>query len=51
MLMKTETVWIRCAVYGNKTRSQMSKDTELKNYPLLCLNANRQLSLKQRICE
>lgn len=28
--------WVHCPVCGNKTRLQMRKDTELKNFPLYC---------------
>ena len=28
--------WIRCPVCGSKTRLQIRKDTELKNFPLFC---------------
>ncbi|MBM6841648.1 cysteine-rich KTR domain-containing protein [[Clostridium] spiroforme] len=28
--------WVRCPVCGNKTRLQIRKDTELKNFPLYC---------------
>ena len=28
--------WVRCPVCGNKTRLQIWKDTELKNFPLYC---------------
>lgn len=30
------TEWIRCPVCKNKTRVQIRKDTELKNFPLYC---------------
>ena len=30
------TEWIRCTVCRNKTRVQIRKDTELKNFPLYC---------------
>lgn len=30
------TEWIRCPVCRNKTRLQIRKDTELKNFPLYC---------------
>ena len=33
--MKT-TEWILCPVCGNKTRTMIRKDTELKNFPLYC---------------
>ena len=28
--------WIRCPICKNKTRVQIRKDTELKNFPLFC---------------
>ncbi|GAA0804784.1 cysteine-rich KTR domain-containing protein [Faecalicatena orotica] len=28
--------WIRCSVWGNKTRLKIREDTELKNFPLFC---------------
>lgn len=28
--------WVHCPVCGNKTRLQIRKDTELKNFPLFC---------------
>ena len=28
--------WVSCPVCGNKTRLQIRKDTELKNFPLYC---------------
>ena len=28
--------WIRCPICGSKTRLQIRKDTELKNFPLFC---------------
>ena len=28
--------WIRCPVYGKKTRDKIRDDTILKNYPLYC---------------
>ena len=30
------TEWVRCPVYGNKTRLQLRADTELRNFPLYC---------------
>lgn len=30
------TKWISCPVCGNKTRSKIREDTELKNFPLYC---------------
>ena len=35
--MKSEEVkWILCPVCGNKTRTKIREDTELKNFPLYC---------------
>ena len=31
-----EVKWILCPICQNKTRLQIRKDTELKNYPLYC---------------
>ena len=28
--------WLLCPVCGNKTRLQIRRDTELKNFPLYC---------------
>ncbi len=30
------TAWVFCSVCGNKTRLQIRKDTEPKNFPLYC---------------
>lgn len=32
----TMSEWIRCPVCGSKTRLQIRKDTELKNFLLFC---------------
>lgn len=31
-----QTEWILCPICKNKTRVQIRKDTELKNFPLYC---------------
>ncbi len=31
-----KTEWIRCPVCGNKTRTMIRENTELKNFPLYC---------------
>ncbi len=31
-----KTEWIRCPVCGNKTRTMIRENTELKNFPLFC---------------
>ncbi|MCB5600092.1 cysteine-rich KTR domain-containing protein [Blautia hansenii] len=36
MDMRNKTEWILCPVCRNKTRVQIRKDTELKNFPLYC---------------
>lgn len=32
----TKSDWIRCPVCGNKTRTMIRENTELKNFPLYC---------------
>ncbi|MDY2900610.1 MAG: cysteine-rich KTR domain-containing protein [Candidatus Borkfalkiaceae bacterium] len=32
----TKSDWIRCPVCGNKTRTMIRGNTELKNFPLYC---------------
>lgn len=32
----TKSEWVRCPVCGSKTRLQIRRDTELKNFPLYC---------------
>ena len=36
MDINNRTEWVRCPACGNKTRLQIRKDTELKNFPLYC---------------
>lgn len=36
MDINNKAEWVRCPVCGNKTRLQIRKDTELKNFPLYC---------------
>ena len=33
---KINSEWVRCPVCGNKTRTRIRKDTELRNFPLYC---------------
>ena len=40
---KVKRQWLLCPVCRNKTRLQIRKDTELKNFPLFCQNANKKL--------
>ena len=30
------TAWVYCPVCGNKTRTMIREDTEMKNFPLYC---------------
>lgn len=32
----SQTQWILCPVCGNKTRTMIREDTEMKNFPLYC---------------
>ena len=32
----TKSDWIRCPVCGNKTRTMIRENSELKNFPLYC---------------
>lgn len=36
IMEKINSEWVRCPVYGNKTRTMISKNTELINFPLYC---------------
>ena len=36
------TEWIYCTICGNKTRTMIRKDTELKNFPLYCPKCKRE---------
>lgn len=31
-----KTEWIYCPICGNKTRTMIREDTELRNFPLYC---------------
>lgn len=31
-----KTAWVYCPVCGNKTRTMIREDTEMKNFPLYC---------------
>ncbi|WP_277259320.1 cysteine-rich KTR domain-containing protein [Phascolarctobacterium succinatutens] len=38
-----ETIkWVLCPTCGNKTRTMMQEDTELKNFPLYCPKCKQQ---------
>lgn len=34
--MIVQSEWVLCPICNNKTRLQIRKDTELKNFPLYC---------------
>ena len=40
--------WVRCPVCGNKTRLQIRKDTELKNFPLYCPKCKQEVLINVR---
>ena len=42
-MQKEKTEWIRCPVCSNKTRVQIRKDTELKNFPLYCPKCKQEI--------
>lgn len=35
-MIVSESYWLHCPVYGNKTRVKIRTDTELKKFPLFC---------------
>ena len=41
--------WILCPVCGNKTRTKIREDTELRNFPLFCPKCKQEtlISVKQ----
>ena len=38
-----KTEWVRCPVCGNKTRGQIRKDTELKNFLFIARSAGKKV--------
>ena len=40
--------WIGCPICGNKTRSRMREDTELKNFPLYCPKCKRETLIEAK---
>ena len=34
--------WVHCPVCGNKTRTKIRQDTELKNFPVFCPKCGRE---------
>ncbi len=49
--MTENTKWILCPICGNKTRTQIRVDTELKNFPLFCPKCKKEtlISVKDLI--
>ena len=44
-----ETIkWVLCPICGNKTRTMMQEDTELKNFPLYCPKCKQQTFVVNR---
>ena len=43
-----KTEWIRCPVCGSKTRLQIRKDTELKNFPLFCQKCKQETLIEAK---
>ncbi len=44
----SEIKWVRCPVCGSKTRLQIRKDTELKNFPLYCPKCKQETLIKAK---
>lgn len=40
--------WIYCPVCGNKTRTMIREDTELKNFPLYCPKCKQETLINVR---
>ena len=40
--------WIYCPVCGNKTRTMIREDTELKNFPLYCPKCKQETLISVR---
>lgn len=43
-----EVKWILCPIYKSKTRLQIRKDTELKNYPPYCPKCKHETLIKAK---
>ena len=39
------TEWIYCPICGNKTRTMIREDTELRNFPLYCPKCKKETSI------
>lgn len=47
-----ETIkWVLCPICGNKTRTIMQEDTELKNFPLYCPKCKQQTLVNVKRCQ
>ena len=40
--------WIHCPICGNKTRTMMREDTELKYFPLFCPKCKQEVLIEAR---
>lgn len=40
--------WVRCPVCGNKTRTRVRNDTELKNFPLYCPKCKHETIINEK---
>lgn len=40
--------WILCPVCGNKTRTKIQEDTEMKNFPLYCPKCKKETIINVR---
>ncbi len=40
---KSETKWVHCPVCGAKTRTKVSEDTVLVNFPLFCPKCKKEI--------
>ena len=47
-MAKMVSEWVRCPVCGNKTRLQIRKDTELKNFPLYCTKCKQESMIEAK---
>ena len=43
------TAWVHCPVCGNKTRTMIREDTEMKNFPLYCPKCKKKQSSMSKI--
>lgn len=43
-----KTNWILCPVCGNKTRTMIREDTEMKNFPLYCSKCKKETIINSK---